>query len=558
MRSRKMLVAAMLAAAALPARAGLNSDLPAPIPTEAPFCATPTGGSAPAQSAAGPPVLVEGLGFAGMTPDTSDPAARRWFDQGVRLTWAFDEVEAIRAFEEAQKIDPNCALCAWGEAWARGPTINLQPRNDQHSKAKAAAARALALSSRLSPRDRGLIEAMQVRIGGGGKFRSKPYHSAMARLAGLYPNDDAILVIAADARMLIFPREGKPPQGTDAQTWLETVLRRNPDHSGAIHMYIHLTDWIDRQDLAEQYADRLGRVAPAASHLVHMPSHTYYGIGRYGDAASVNLAAIAADRAYAAKVRPPESDYRTGLYGHDVHFAIQSALMRGDGRTALDMAEHFRTLYPLGKDAGFGRISRASTMYALGLHAPIGDVLALPEPPSVAAMEQAMRHYARGEALARKGDGAGVRAEAAALAALRAGPAGRAFGGAYGEALVEVAQRVLEGRAAMIAGDPRAAAASYWAGMKRQDGAHFYSDPPPFWYPVRRSVAAALLAQGDALGAEHQLTASLEGWPNDPLALYLLAKAQHALGREAEAARSLKRAKAGWVGDIEAMPLSRI
>jgi tetratricopeptide (TPR) repeat protein len=553
-----MLVAAVLAAAALPARAGLNSNSAPPILPEAPFCATPAGGSAPAQSSVAPPVLVDGLGYSGMTPDTSDPAARRWFDQGVRLTWAFDEVEAIRAFEQARKIDPNCALCAWGEAWARGPTINLQPRNDQHAQAKAAAARALALSSGLSPRDRGLIEAMQVRVGGGGKFRNKPYHEAMARLAGLYPNDDAILVIAADSRMLIFPSSGKPPQGSDAQTWLETVLRRNPDHSGAIHMYIHLTDWIDRQDLAERYADRLGRAAPAASHLVHMPSHTYFGIGRYADAASANLAAIAADRAYAEKVRPPASDYRKGLYGHDVHFAIQSALMRGDGRTALDMAEHFRSLYPPGKDAGFGRISRASTMYAFGLHAPIGEVLALAEPPSVAAMEQAMRHYARGEALVRKGDGAGVKAEAAAIAALREGPTGRALGGGHGAALVEIAQRVLEGRAAMLAGDPKAAAAAYWAGMRRQDGAGFYADPPPFWYPVRRSVAAALLAQGDALGAEHQLTASLEGWPNDPLALYLLSRAQRALGKQSEAARSLSRAKASWAGDVEAMPLSRI
>ncbi len=558
MLSRKYLIAAMLAAASLPARAGLNSDSPGPILLDAPFCATPSGGSASAEAPQAPPVLVDGLGYSGMTPDTSDPVARRWFDQGVRLTWAFDEVEAIRAFEQAQKIDPDCALCFWGEAWARGPTINLQPRNEEHGKAKAAAARALALSTNLSPRDRGLIEAMQVRIGSGSRFRSKPYHAAMARLAGLYPNDDAILTIAADSRMLIFPPTGKPPEGTDAQTWLETVLRRNPDHSGAIHMYIHLTDWIDRQDLAERYADRLGRAAPAASHLVHMPSHTYYGIGRYADAASVNLAAIAADRAYAAKVKPPASDYRKGLYGHDVHFAIQSALMRGDGRTALDMAEHFRTVYPLDKDSGFGRISRASTMYAFGLHAPIGDVLALAEPPPVATMEQAMRHYARGEALARKGDAAAVRAEAAAIAALRAGPASRALGGAYGEALVEVAQRVLEGRAAMLAGDPRAAAAAYWTGMRRQDGAHFYSDPPPFWYPVRRSVAAALLAQGDALGAEHQLTASLQTWPNDPLALYLLARAQHALGKEKESAASLKRAKDGWSGNIEAMPLSRI
>jgi tetratricopeptide (TPR) repeat protein len=552
----KLLAAAFAGLAALPAQAGPDSALSAGLPPEAPVCAPGAAPAADADDSASRPVLIDGLGYAGIVPDTENAQARRWFEQGVRLTWAFDEVEAIRSFAEAQKLDPACALCFWGEAWARGPTINLQPRNDEHKKAAAATARAAALAANLSPRDRGLIEAMQVRIGRGSKFRSKEYHSAMAVLAGRFPDDDAVLTIAADSRMLLF--RDKPPEGTDAQTWLETVIRRNPNHSGAIHMYIHLTDWIDRQSLAEPYADRLGRLAPAASHLVHMPSHTYYGIGRYADAASVNVAAIAADRAYAARVRPPASDYRRGLYAHDVHFAIEGALMRGDGRTALQMADHFREVYPADKQSGFGQTARASTYYAYGLHRGIDEVLAMPEPPAVAAFERAMYHYARGEALARRGDSAAVRAEARAIAALRTGTSGRAIGSAYAESLVEVAQHVLEGRAFMLADDPRAAAAAYWAGMTKQASAHFSYDPPPFWYSVRRSLAASLLAQGDSAGAEHQLTASLEKWPNDPLALYLLSQAQEKQGRGEEAARTLARARAGWAGDLEAMPLQRI
>lgn len=555
--TKAKLLAAAFAAAAIPAQAGPDAAPAAPAP-EAPVCAPPAAApDAPAgEAAAPPPILVEGLGYSGIVPDTADAQARRWFDQGVRLTWAFDEVEAIRSFEQAQKLDPDCALCAWGEAWARGPTINLQPRNEEHAKAAAATARAAALAAKLSPRDRGLIEAMQVRIGGGSKFRSKAYRAAMARLAARFPEDDAILTIAADSNMLVF--SDRPGEGTDAQKWLETVLRRNPDHSGAIHMYIHLTDWIDRQDLAEPYADRLGRIAPAASHLVHMPSHTYYGIGRYADAAAVNVAATIADRAYTGRVRPPASAYRTGLYAHNTHFAIESALMRGDAATALKMADHFRELYPADKQSGFGQTARASTYYAYGLHRDVAAVLAMDEPPAVAAMERGMFHYARGEALARKGDAAGVRAEARAIAALRDGPQGRALGSRTAEALVEVAQRVLEGRAAMLGGDPKKAAVAYWAGMARQDGAGFYSDPPPFWYPVRRSLAASLLAGGDALGAEHQLIAVLEKWPNDPLALYLLSRAQAALGKADEAARSLAKARASWAGDLEAMPLARI
>ena len=430
--------ASSLAAAILPAQAVADSDLAQPMLAQVAACVPPQAPASPATPNP-PPLLVSGLGYAGIAPDTADAEARRWFEQGVRLIWAFDEVEAIRAFEQAQRIDPACALCAWGEAWARGPTINLQPRTEEHGKAAAASARAERLSGKLSRRDTQLIRAMQVRTGGAGKFRNKAYAKAMARLALRFPADDAAAVMAADAAMVAAPRRGLK-EGSNAQRLLESVLRRNPDHSGAIHMYIHLTDWIDRQDLAERHADRLGRLAPAASHLVHMPSHTFYGVGRYADAAAVNVAALAADQAYEAKVKPPASDYRTGLYAHNSNFAIGGALMNGDGKTALKIADHFADRFRAKPD--FGRGVRAAIYYAYGLYAAKADVLALPVPAGAAL--RAMRLYARGEAFARSGDAAAVRAEAAAIAALRASPEGRAFGGRPAEALVEIAQHVLE------------------------------------------------------------------------------------------------------------------
>jgi tetratricopeptide (TPR) repeat protein len=560
-QKRSSILAAALAAAAIPAQAGFGSDQAPPAPATAAECATaPAGGAAeaPAPAAAPDPVLVDGLGYAGIVPDTQSAEARRWFEQGVRLIWAYDEAEAVRSFAQAQKLDPSCAMCAWGEAWARGPTLNLQPRTEEHGAASKAAARAHSLAGSLGERDRALVEAMRVRVGGagGGAFDDKGYARAMARVAKRFPLDDAALVMAADSQIILGARKGKLKPGSAAQTWLETVLKRQPAHSGAIHLYIHLTDFVELQKLAEPHAERLGRLAPAASHLVHMPSHTFYGVGRYKDAAAVNLAAMAADRSYAARVKPPSSDYRTALYAHNNHFAIESALMRGDGRTALEMADHFRERYP--EKTSPRPLIRAATWYAYGLHADVADVLAMEEPREGPALLRAVRRYARGEALARKGDSAGVRAEARAIAAFLAGPDGRALGSKPVEALVTVAQKVLEGRAAMIGGRFAEAAAAYRQAMILQGKAGFGMDPPPFWYSTRRSLGAAMLAGGDPAGARLQFIATLKDWPNDPLALYGLAKAEQALGRTDLAERHLASAQRGWAGNLELVPLARI
>jgi tetratricopeptide (TPR) repeat protein len=446
-------------------------------------------------------------------------------------------------------------MCFWGEAWARGPTLNLQPRTEEHGAASAAVAKAAALAGKLGPRDRALVDAMRLRVSGKEDFNGKAYRKAMARLAKRFPSDDAVLVMAADAQIIVGAEKGIKP-GSDAQTWLETVLRRHPDHSGAIHLYIHLTDFTDQQKLAEPYADRLGRLAPGASHLVHMPSHTFFGVGRYGDAAAANVKAMEADRAFVAAVKPVKSGYRTALYAHNNHFAIQSALMRGDGATALKSAADYAARYPASEDRGFRAIIRAASWYAAGLHAPVESVLKMEAPEG--AISKAMRLYARGEAQARAGNVAGVRAEAAALAAFRAGPDGRALGAKSVESLVEMTEQILVGRAAMIVGDHAAAQIAYRKAMTLQEGAGFGSDPPPFWYPVRRSLAAALLAGGDAEGAKRQLVASLEAWPRDPLGLYLLGRAEEALGNRATAADHLRRAQAEWAGEIAQVPLARI
>jgi hypothetical protein len=544
-------VAAALGVSAWPAVASRDATWRAPeVPAEE--CAVPV--EALAAPAAPAPVLLDGLGFAGIEPDSANEEARAWFAQGVRLIWAFDEVEAIRAFQQAQRLDPACAMCHLGEAWARGPTINRSPRTPELAAARAAVARAAALGRNLGARDRLILRGMEIRTRPGADFSNEAYATFMEGAALRMPGDDTLAIMAADARMVAWG-ETKPPVGSLAQQLLEGVLERSPNHGGAIHYYIHLTDWIDRQELAVPYAERLGRIAPAASHLVHMPSHSFFGVGRYRDAAAVNVAAIAADRAFVARARPAESGYRMGLLAHNMHFAIESALARGDGATALAVSGQYRETYLQGEIESRLRVMGAATFYARGLHDDVAAVLALPVPAHV--FDRAQRHYARGEALARRGDAAAVRTEAAAIAALRAGRDSPGLG-RRGEQLTEVFQYVLEGRAAMLAGDPGLAAAAYRKAMERQLASDFGSDPPLFWYSVRRSLGAAMLASGDHLSARAQLYVSLRSWPNDALALYLLSRADRAAGDVATADRNLARARALWAGDVTQMPLSRI
>ncbi len=558
--TRGLILATAAGVAAWPATASRNATLlhPAALPDSE--CVgflggqEATGGTSTPVAATTAPVLLDGLGYAGLEPDSQNGEARAWFAQGVRLIWAFDEVEAIRAFQQAQRADPNCALCHFGEAWARGPTINLQPRNDELVAARAAAQRALALAGSLSERDRILVQAMVVRTGPGDAFKNDDYMTYLQAQALRHPDDDTISIMAADAQMITF-REVQPRTGTVAQQLLERVLARNPNHGGAIHYYIHLADWIDRAELAVPYAERLGTIAPAASHLVHMPSHTFYAVGRYQDAARVNVEAVAADRAFRDRANPAESEYRWGLNAHNMHFAIESALARGDGATALDVSRQYRETYMAGPPDPRTQTLGTATFYAAGLHGDVDAVLAAPEPGDVFGKVQ--HRYARGEALARRGDAAGVRGEAAAIAALRTGrdaPGLRR----RGVQLAEVYQYVLEGRAAMLAGNPAAAQEAYRKAMNRQLLSEFGNDPPLFWYSVRRSLAAATLAAGDAQTARAQLYASLRRWPNDALALFALSQADRAAGDIASAERNLARARRFWAGDVTQVPLARI
>lgn len=508
-------------------------------------------------------VMVEGFGKGGFRIDTTNPEAQAWFDHGVRLRWAFAGDEAVRAFQRARLIDPSCGMCAWGEAWAMGADINGGPDAEVQAEALVVARQARRLGRRATPLQRQMMDVLIQRYSGRESTRSQRFAAGMDRLARRHPDDLAVAVVAADAHLIKAERwwtdDGKPaePGITRAMGLLETVLARDPDDTAAIHLYIHLTEWSGDPHRALPYGERLALLAPGASHLVHMPSHTYYRVGRYRDAMKANVDAVALDRRYDGLAKPPGGVPGMGLHGHNIHFGLGGALMAGGAADGLALADWFLATYPTIAPDNIWRQVVANNVYAVyGRFGTQDQVAALPEPPATHPLLRISWHYARGEAAARRGDAAGARAESVAIAKLRESLPSDVPGADMVMVFTELSQRVLEGRAAMIGGDYPAAVSAYGRAAELQNKADLGGDPPAWWFPIDRSLAAALLAGGDAAGAKAKIENLLKTWPADPYSWFVLAQAERALGNTAAAEAALARSRTEWIGGDMTLPLA--
>ena len=476
------------------------------------------------------PMLMDGYGTGGFKITTSNTMAQAYFTNGMQLAHAFAHKASIEAMTEAVRLDPKCAMCLWGQAWVSGPTINYGKSDDEVAKLAEMADKAADLAkANGTDRERALIHALQLRYqeGGGGKRGDLNFARAMAALANSYPDDSEIAIIAADA-WLMSPAKSDEEFKLNAELampLLERVLNRNPNDTGAIHFYIHATEAAERPQLAEAYADRLAGLAPKASHLVHMPSHTYYWVGRYEDAARTNMRAVelGIDNARRLGIPPPDGVWGLPYHSHNVTFGLGGALEAGDGDIALrlgrPLVERAQTRESSGPAA---QLIAANGYYALARFADPAEVLALPEPKL--PFLQAAWHYARGEACARRNDAAGVLAEAAAIRGTT-DKLSTDDGTLQAQTMTLIARNVLVGRAAMMQHRPADAALAFGQAAELQEGKDFssFSDPPAWGYPVRRDLAEALLAQGDAAGARRELEAALKYRPKDPGSLALLA-----------------------------------
>lgn len=489
------------------------------------------------------PKILEGYGNGGFTITGANPEAQRFFANGLELHAAFAHRAAVNAMKEAVRLDPACAMCKWGQALTEGPTINYG--KDEKERAEllvlAKAARDGARKAG-SDKEKALTEALVLRYAPG---KTKPadvaYAKAMKAAAERFADDNEVAVLAADALMVsAFDEDSSDFDhgAIDAATvLLERVLKRAPAHTPAIHFYIHATEVSGKPELAEPYADKLPRLAPRASHLVHMPSHTWYWVGRYQDAAETNRRAveIGKENARALGIEDPKGVWDLPYHPHNVIYGLGGALMSGDSRIALDLARPLvERVAERDKSSPAMQLLSASGYFALARFDP-ASVMALPEPKM--DYLKAAWHYARAEAQVWQGNLAAAQRERAAIpeSITKVDPAKPPHDGSLAaEQMLGITRAVIAGRVAMAERRWSDAAAAFRSGAEFEETRAFsdFTDPPAFWYPVRRDLAAALLASGDAAGAQREAEASLMLRRHDPVAEGILAAARAVLRRD--------------------------
>lgn len=497
-------------------------------------------------------VMLPGMGDDHMAADTRSAEAQRWFDYGLTLARSFEHGDAVLAFQRAEQADPACSLCAWGEAWAGGPNINFGPAPGETPRLLALARRAAAMARPDAPWPIKPLEAALV-----GRYQAADGDLAYARaLDGLqraHPDDVEVAIFDAEAWLIMENLHDDPSGPARAVEVLGPLLPANPEHSGLIHFYVHATEDAGEPELAAPYAAKLAGLAPMASHMVHMPSHTWLRMGRYEDAALANLAALDVDRRYAEQTDAPTPLGRLTYHFHDIAFGIGAAMLSGDRRIALEFVRQFNRDFP--SPSAYNPQAEgaaAKTLAAFGRFAPPRAVLEAPDTVSARPFLEAMRHYARAEAYLRLGRAERARAEAALI--VLDGPAGDAT--STRAAVVEIARLTVRGDAELIDGRPDAAIAAFAAAATTQEARLARSnDPPAWWYPVRRSLAEALLAKGDAAGAAREASAVLQGWKQDPITLAIRARAERRLGQAAARADAVA-ARQGWRGEPSALRLA--
>jgi tetratricopeptide (TPR) repeat protein len=498
--------------------------------------------------------------------------ARPWFDQGLEMAYNFNHAAAVASFRKAQALAPGCALCFWGEALVQGPNINAPMEAKALAPTLDALSRAQALAGHATPLDRALIAALAARYSANPKAdraaMDAAYADAMLGLAAQRPGNDDLAVLAAEAAMDTSPWNYWQPGRSEPRTRIdkavalvEDVLARHPGHQQAAHLYIHLMENHVSPARAEKAADALAMNAmPEAGHLVHMPGHIYYRVGRYKDSIRANVAAAKSDEAYLAKV-PDDGLYRYGYYPHNVHFIVTSAQQAGDLGLAVAQARKLMRIIPSDKAVELGWVQAvvAAPSFAFAQGASPAQILALPKPDARLPYVRAMWHYARGVAFAQLKQAGALGRELAAMDKLVADPGIKALEdqGVPGTDLIHLAQHVMRGRMAYAQGD-FAAAAEHYRRAQAIEGTIPYQEPPYWYYPVGQSLGAALLAGGKAAEAREAFQQALLVAPGNGWALWGLAQSEAALGHKLEARAAEAALERAWLGDRRLLRLDRL
>jgi tetratricopeptide (TPR) repeat protein len=527
-----------------------------PSPTHRHYERADAATTAPAGAALAP--RLQNLGSHTFKVTTSSARAQQFINQGLNLAYGFNHAEAGRAFAEAARLDPSCAMAYWGQALVIGPNINAAMSPDDEPKALELIQKAVSLKPKVSVRERDYIDALAKRYTGKADDRQsgdRAFAEAMRALAKKYPRDQDAATIFAEALMDLRPwsywtRDGVPNDGTtDAIGALERVLAANPKHPGALHYWIHLWEPTKVPERAEKEADRLLPLMPGAGHIVHMPAHIYLRVGRYADVISSNQRAAAADEEYIAQCRA-QGIYPLGYYPHNIHFVWLGATMMGQGKLAVESAR--KTASAVAHATAEQQPSVQGFMvvpyYALVRFGRWDEILAEPKPAYESPFTRGVWHFARGTALAAKGRLDDAQNELAALQAILGDPA-----------LAKMTPFVLNAPSAILQIAPDVLAGDIAARRKEYDKAigHFeralrneealiYNEPPDWHAPVRHWLGAVLIEAGRPAEAEVVYWEDLRRHRDNGWSLFGLHQALTAQGKNDEAALVHARFKKAW------------
>jgi len=505
--------------------------------------------------------LMTGLGDWRHPVSTTNAQAQAFFDQGLRLIYAFNHDEAQRSFQRAAELDPKLAMAYWGIAEAVGPNYNDPASEDRFVQAHQAIEKAASLAGAASASDQAYIAALAKRFPGESKSdlqtAAEEYRDAMREVSNKFPDDLDAATLFAEAGMNLHPwglwhADGSAESGTEEiVATLESVIRREPNHLGAVHYYIHAVEASRSPERALAGANRLAQLAPAAGHIVHMPAHIYIRTGDYEAAVKTNQKAAQADQTYLAASKA-QGIYPMMYYSHNLHFIAMAAAMNGNypesrhgaQMLASNVGPHVKDMPPL---EGFMTVPLA---VEVRFH-KWNEILKAPQPDASMQTATVFWHFARGLALASTGKLEEAEAEHKLVAEAEEKTAPDAIFqmpiNNKTKDILKIAEYVLGAKIAQAKKENDDAISQLREAVTIQDGLK-YNEPQDWFYPVRESLGAALLMNGDQAGAEQVFRDDLERNPRNPRSLFGLEQALKAQGRAYDATFIRKQFDASWKG----------